>query len=86
MEAGWSQRRVADAMGVVQKTVSNLSNNGQVAELTHLAPTLLDDAVSILNGDAADATPPVLLVVLGLWCRRRSRTPTDSPLPRLRTR
>lgn len=53
MEAGWSQRRVADAVGVDQKTVSNLSNNGQVAKLPHLAPSLLADAVSILNGDAA---------------------------------
>lgn len=53
MEAGWSQRRVADAVGMSQPTISELIGNGQVAELDHLAPTLLADAVSILNGDAA---------------------------------
>jgi ParB-like chromosome segregation protein Spo0J len=60
VEAGWSQRRVADAVGMSQPTISELIGNGQVAELDHLAPTLLADAVSILNGDAADAAQEVV--------------------------
>jgi plasmid maintenance system antidote protein VapI len=71
LEAGWSQRATAEAVGVGQKTVSEwLSGSGHVAESTHdLAPSTIADAIAGLDGDARTAAQNIA----DTWTEQRER-------------